>query len=110
LKVPGTTTDYNDGEVKNLLNNRVLVIEKKAGFRVVKGLSTDTGAFKQISIRRIVDFAKEGTRRATLPYIGRLNNARVRGAMQSTLNGFLSQMVVDEQLTEFTLEVREAPA
>ena len=25
--------------------------------------------------------------------------------MQSTLNGFLSQMVVDEQLTEFTLEV-----
>jgi hypothetical protein len=105
LKVPGLTTDYSDGEIKNLLNNRVLVLEKKSGYRVVKGISTDTGPFKQISVRRIVDYAKEGVRRATLPYIGRLNNARVRGAMQGTLNGFLSQMLLDEQLTDFQLEV-----
>ncbi len=105
LKIPGITTDYNDGKIKNLLNNRVLVIEKKAGYRVVKGITTDTGAFKQVSIRRIVDYAKEGVRRATLPYIGKLNNARVRGAMYGTLNGFLSQMVLDEQLTDFQLEV-----
>ncbi len=105
LKIPGITTDYNDGKIKNLLNNRVLVIEKKAGYRVVKGITTDTGAFKQISIRRIVDYAKEGVRRATLPYIGKLNNARVRGAMYGTLNGFLSQMLLDEQLTDFQLEV-----
>ncbi len=105
LKIPGITTDYNDGKIKNLLNNRVLVIEKKSGYRVVKGITTDTGAFKQISIRRIVDYAKEGVRRATLPYIGKLNNARVRGAMYGTLNGFLSQMLQDEQLTDFQLEV-----
>lgn len=105
LKVPGLTTDYSDGEIKNLLNSRVLVLEKKSGYRIVKGISTDTGPFKQISVRRIVDYAKEGVRRATLPYIGRLNNARVRGAMQGTLNGFLSQMVLDEQLTDFQLEV-----
>lgn len=105
LKVPGLTIDYSDGEIKNLLNNRVLVLEKKAGYRVVKGISTDTGPFKQISVRRIVDYAKEGVRRATLPYIGRLNNARVRGAMRGTLNGFLSQMLLDEQLTDFQLEV-----
>ena len=105
LKIPGITTDYNDGKIKNLLNNRVLVVEKKAGYRVVKGITTDTGAFRQISIRRIVDYAKEGVRRATLPYIGKLNNARVRGAMYGTLNGFLSQMVLDEQLTDFQLEV-----
>jgi hypothetical protein len=72
---------------------------------IVKGISTDTGPFKQISVRRIVDYAKEGVRRATLPYIGRLNNARVRGAMRGTLNGFLSQMLLDEQLTDFQLEV-----
>ena len=105
LKVPGITTEYNDGKIKNLLNNRVLVIEKKAGYRIVKGITTDTGAFKQISIRRIIDYAKEGVRRATLPYIGKLNNARVRGAMHGTLNGFLSQMLLDEQLTDFQLEV-----
>ncbi len=105
LKIPGITTDYNDGQIKNLLNNRVLVIEKKAGYRVVKGITTDTGAFKQISIRRIVDYAKEGVRRATLTYIGKLNNARVRGAMYGTLNGFLSQMTLDEQLIDFQLEV-----
>ncbi|MCP5152176.1 MAG: phage tail sheath subtilisin-like domain-containing protein [Ectothiorhodospiraceae bacterium] len=105
VRVLGLTRDYNDGEVKNLLNNRVLVLDKKAGYRVVKGISTDDAAFRQISVRRIVDYAKEGVRRATLPYIGRLNNARVRSAMQGTLNGFLSQMVVDEQLTEFQLEV-----
>ena len=105
LKVPGLTIDYSDGEIKNLLNNRVLVLDKKSGYRVIKGISTDTGPFKQISVRRIVDYAKEGVRRATLPYIGRLNNARVRGAMRGTLNGFLSQMLLDEQLTDFQLEV-----
>jgi len=105
LKVSGLTKDYNDGQIKNLLGNRVMVLEKRVGYRIVKGISTDTGAFKQVSVRRIVDYAKEGVRRATLPYIGRLNNARVRGAMQGTLNGFLSQMVLDEQLIDFQLDV-----
>ena len=43
-----------------------------------QGISTDTGAFKQVSVRRIVDYAKAGVRLGANPYIGRLNNARVR--------------------------------
>jgi len=39
------------------------------------------------------------------PYIGRLNNARVRAALKATLDGFLSGMVVDEMLTAYTLDV-----
>jgi hypothetical protein len=105
LAVSGLTTYYNDGEVKLLLGNRLMPLERKSGFRVVKGITTDDGPFRQISVRRIVDYAKAGTRIGSLPYIGRLNNARVRGALQATLNGFLSDMVLNEQLTEFTLTV-----
>jgi len=103
--VSDLTTYYNDGQLKALLETQVLALERKSGFRVVKGITTDTGPFRQISVRRIVDYAKAGTRIGTLPYIGRLNNARVRGAMQATLNGFLSQMVLDEALTQFTVTV-----
>jgi hypothetical protein len=105
LTVSGLTSYYNDGQLKALLTSRVLPLERKAGIRVVKGITTDDGAFRQISVRRIVDFAKAGTRIGSLPYIGRLNNARVRGALQATLNGFLSDMVLNEALTEFTLTV-----
>ena len=105
LAVSGLTTYYNDGMLKALLGSRVLPLERKSGFRVVKGITTDSGPFRQISVRRIVDYAKAGTRIGSLPYIGRLNNARVRGAMQATLNGFLSDMVLNEALTEFTVTV-----
>jgi tail sheath protein len=105
LAVSGLTTYYNDGQLKLLLGNRVMPLERKSGFRVVKGISTDDGPFRQVSVRRIVDYAKAGTRIGSLPYIGRLNNSRVRGALQATLNGFLSDMVLNEQLTEFTLTV-----
>jgi hypothetical protein len=105
LAVAGLTTDYNDGELKKLLGARVMALEKKSGYRVVKGITTDDGAFRQVSVRRIVDYAKAGTRIGSLPYIGRLNNARVRGALKATLNGFLSDMVLNEALTEFTLDV-----
>ena len=105
LAVGGLTTLYNDGQLKQLIGGRVLALQRKAGHRVVKGITTDSGPFRQISVRRIVDYAKQGTRIGSLPYIGRLNNARVRGAMQATLNGFLADMVLNEQLTEFTLTV-----
>ena len=42
------------------------------GYRIVKGVTTDDGAFKQITTRRIVDYAKEGIRMGSMPYIGRL--------------------------------------
>ena len=80
------TTDYTRAEQKNLLQNRVMVLRKQFGIRALKGISTDTGAFKQISVRRIVDFAKAGVRQGSNPYIGKLNNARVRAALKATLD------------------------
>ena len=105
LSLIGLADDYSYGILKNLVNNRVLVIQEKMGYRIVKGVTTDDGAFKQITTRRIVDYAKEGIRMGSLPYIGKLNNSRVRAALRATLDGFLSRMVVDEQLTEYTLDV-----
>lgn len=105
LRVAGLTKFYNDGELKKLLNSRVMPLERKAGYRIVKGITTDNGPFRQVSVRRIVDYAKAGTRIGSDPYIGRLNNSRVRGALKATLNGFLSDMVLNEALTEFTLDV-----
>jgi hypothetical protein len=105
LAVGGLTTDYTRAQQKNLLQNRVLVLRKHFGFRVLKGITTDTGAFKQISVRRIVDFAKAGVRLGSNPYIGKLNNSRVRAALKATLDGFLSGMVLDEMLTGYELDV-----
>ena len=44
-------------------------------------------------------------RSAANPYIGRLNNERVRTALKSTLDAFLTRMVEDEALTAYELEV-----
>jgi hypothetical protein len=101
----GLTRYYTRAEQKNLLQNRVMVLHKHFGIRALKGISTDSGAFKQISVRRIVDFAKAGVRKGSNPYIGKLNNIRVRSALKATLDGFLSGMVLDEMLTEYNLEV-----
>lgn len=105
LSLVGLDENYSYGILKDLVNNRVLVIEEKMGYRIVRGVTTDDGAFKQITTRRIVDYAKEGIRMGSLPYIGRLNNSRVRAALRATLDGFLSRMVVDEQIVEYTLNV-----
>ena len=101
----GLTTEYTRAEQKQLLNNRVLVLQKNLGIRVLKGITTDTGAFRQISVRRIVDYAKAGVRIGSNPYIGRLNNSRVRAALKATLDGFLSGMVLDEMLIAYELDV-----
>jgi hypothetical protein len=105
LPVGDVTTEYTRAQQKSLLGNRVLALKKDLGIRVLKGITTDTGAFKQISVRRIVDYAKAGVRIGSNPYIGRLNNSRVRAALQATLDGFLSGMVLDEMLTKYTLKV-----
>ena len=83
----------------------MLALEERKGFRVVKGITTDDGAFTQITTRRIVDFAKFGVRSAASPYIGRLNNERVRGALRATVNSFLTEMVEDEMLVSYDLSV-----
>lgn len=96
---------YSSALTSNLLGRRVLVVRQKFGAQVVRGLTSSPPPFTQISIRRIVDFAKAGVRLGADPYIGRLNNARVRAALKATLNGFLSQMVLDEMLVSYALDV-----
>ena len=105
VPIDGLDVSYSAPTYKQLLQNRVLLVRKKLGFQVVKGITTDAGAFKQISVRRIVDYAKAGVRSGSDPYIGRLNNARVRAALKATLDGFLSQMVLDEMLVGYQLDV-----
>ncbi len=105
LAASDLTTEYTRAKQKQLLNNQVLVLFKNLGIRVLKGITTDTGPFRQISVRRIVDYAKAGVRIGANPYIGRLNNPRVRAALKATLDGFLSGMVLDEMLTGYQLDV-----
>ena len=101
----GVTTEYTRAQQKQLLDQRVLVLQKHLGIRVLKGITSDTGAFRQISVRRIVDYSKAGVRIVSNPYIGRLNNSRVRAALKATLDGFLSGMVLDEMLVGYQLDV-----
>jgi hypothetical protein len=96
---------YTRAEQKQLLQSQVLVLFKNLGYRVLKGITTDTGAFRQISVRRIVDYAKAGVRLGSNPYIGKLNNSRVRAALKATLDGFLSGMILDEMLIAYKLDV-----
>jgi hypothetical protein len=97
---------FTTAELTQLVQNRVLAIEQRQGFRIVKGITTSTNsAFAQITTRRIVDFAKFGVRSASTPYIGLLNNERVRTALRSTINSFLGEMVDDEMLISYELEV-----
>ena len=106
LQVGGLEKVYNSAELTQLVQSRVLALEMRQGFRIVKGITTSTNtAWHQITTRRIVDFAKFGVRSASTPYIGLLNNERVRGRLQSTINSFLNEMVVDEMLISYQLEV-----
>jgi hypothetical protein len=92
-------------ELEQLVQARVLALESRNGIRVVKGITTDDGAFKQITTRRIVDYAKAGVRSASQPFIGLLNNDRVRKSLKGSINGFLAGMVDDEMLVAYELDV-----
>jgi hypothetical protein len=107
LNVSGLSTRFNRGEQGQLIRRNVLAVIERDGFRVLKGITTEgEGApFSAIPTRRIVDYAKYGVRSAANPYIGRLNNVRVRAALQSTLDAFLTRMVEDEALTGYELQV-----
>lgn len=107
--MPGITrigTKFGYGELKSLLQANVLPLESRQGIRVVRGITTEGAAFAQITTRRIVDYAKTGIRQVANPFIGKLNNERVRKALQGALDGFLTSMLVDEQLTHYTVEVK----
>lgn len=106
LSIRGLEEKYTNAELTRLVQARVLAIQKKLGFRVVKSITSSTNtAWHQITTRRIVDFAKFGVRGAANPYIGLLNNERVRGALRATINSFLAEMVNDEMLVSYELEV-----
>jgi hypothetical protein len=96
---------YSSALTQRLLQAHVLLVRQKFGAQVVKGITSAEPPFAQISIRRTVDYAKAGVRLGADPYLGRLNNARVRAALRATLDGFLSQMVLDEMLVGYRLEV-----
>lgn len=103
--IEGLTTEFNNASLQQLVQKRVLAVEQRNGFRIVKGITTHDGAWQQITTRRIVDYAIYGVRSGCDPYIGKLNNARVRGAMKATLDGFLTRMVDNEALVSYQLEV-----
>jgi hypothetical protein len=107
LNVSGLATRFNRGEQGQLIRRNVLAVVERDGFRVLKGITTEgEGApFSAVPTRRIVDYAKYGIRSAANPYLGRLNNVRVRAALQSTLDAFLTRMVEDEALTGYELQV-----
>jgi len=97
---------FTNAELEQLIEARVLAVERHNGFRILKGITTTTGsAFSQITTRRIVDFAKFGVRSASDPFIGLLNNERVRTALKTSINSFLTQMVKDEMLVAYDLSV-----
>lgn len=106
--VGALTSRFSYSQTKDLISNGVFVLEERSGVRAVRGITTEmqsNGAFKQITTRRIVDFAKAGIRQVSNPFIGKLNNTRVRAALQGAIDGFLTGMVQDEALTEYSLEV-----
>jgi hypothetical protein len=103
--IKGLTRRFSYGEMVALVGGGVLALEERRGIRVVRGVTTDDGAFSQITTRRITDYAKKGIRQVCNPFIGRLNNERVRKAMQGAIDGFLTTMVQDEALIGYELEV-----
>ena len=105
LSVAGLEKKFTSAELEQLVKAQVLALEDRTGFRVVKAITTDAGAFRQITTRRIVDYAKFGVRSAAEPYIGLLNNDRVRKALKGSINGFLAGMVDDEMLESYELDV-----
>lgn len=106
LPVDGLEYVFSTAELKQLVLSRILTLEQRQGFRIVRGITTSTNtAWQQITTRRIVDYAKIGVRSAATPYIGLLNNERVRGALRATLNSFLTTMVSDEMLVSYELDV-----
>jgi hypothetical protein len=106
--VDGLETRFTRPELSQLVQSRVLVLEdsRDRGIRVVKGITTATNtAWHQITTRRIVDYAIFGVRSAGRPFIGRLNNERVRSALRTSINSFLADMVLDEMLVSYELDV-----
>ncbi len=107
LNVPDVALEVNRGEQMQLIAGNVLAVIRKNGTRILRGLTSEGEGqpYSAIPTRRIVDYARYGVRSAADPYIGRLNNSRVRDALKATLDAFLTSMVNDEALTGYELNV-----
>lgn len=107
VNVRGLETVFNGTVLEQLVLGRVLALESRNGsIRIVRGITTSTNtAWAQVTTRRIVDFARFGTRAAANPFIGKLNNERVRQALKGSINSFLADMVDREMLISYELDV-----
>ncbi len=107
INADGLEANYNGSELEQLLLRRAMVLEQKLGaIRIVRGVTTSTNtAWTQITTRRIVDYARNGVRAAANPFIGKLNNDRVRQALKGSINSLLADMVDREMLVSYQLDV-----
>lgn len=107
LNVLGLQTVFNGTQLEQLVLDNVLALEDRDGsIRIVRGVTSSTNtAWTQITTRRIVDYARFGVRAAANPFIGKLNNERVRQALKGSINTILADMVDREMLISYELEV-----
>lgn len=107
INANGLEAEFNGTQLEQLVLGRVLALERRNGTnRIVRGLTTSTNtAWAQITTRRIVDYARFGVRAAANPFIGKLNNERVRQALKGSINSLLADMVDREMLISYELDV-----
>jgi hypothetical protein len=84
-----------------------VVQDPRSSPQVLRGLTSVAPGhpYQLITTRRIVDYARMQVRSAAKPYLGRLNNERVRRALRATLDTALAAMLQNEMLTGYLLDV-----
>jgi len=107
INAAGLQTVFNGTDLEQLVLGRVMALEMKNGaIRIVRGITSSTNtAWAQVTTRRIVDYARNGVRAAADPFIGKLNNERVRQALKGSINSLLADMVDREMLISYELDV-----
>ncbi len=103
LNIAGLSREFNKEELETLVQNNVLAIENKVGFRVVKGISTsEKRDWQHISNRRISDRVLRGLRAVCRPFQGR---EKIDEALTSGINDFLNQMVTKKIISQYSFEI-----
>lgn len=100
-------TAFNGTELEQLVMSQVFTLENKLrSIRVTRGVTSSANtAWLQVTTRRIVDYARIGVRAAANPFIGKLNNDRVRQALKGSINSLMADMVDREMLVSYKLDV-----
>lgn len=63
------------------------------------------GDVNKVELHDSYMIAKAGVRAVAEPYVGMLDDDRVRKALKGSINGFLAEMVSDEMLISYELDV-----